>query len=81
MFQKAVCSFETCMFFEEVIPFLDTAPEEISVNANKVSVTWPSQGVVSNNEAWVITSISNKQGLVKYMFSYNGVLYATTVML
>lgn len=47
------------------MPFLKNAPKEIIVNVNKILSTWLSDGIVYNNETWVITSISNKKKLVK----------------
>ena len=33
------------LFFEPVIPFPETAPEEIIVNVYKVTVTWLNHGI------------------------------------
>lgn len=52
------------------MPFLESAPGEIRVNMNKVLITWVSHGIGYNDEIWLITSISNKKGLVKYIMTY-----------
>ena len=56
---KAIIVFETCLFFQPLIPFPETAPEEIIVNVYKVTVTWLHHDIFYNNERWVITFISN----------------------
>lgn len=52
------------------MPFLETAPGVIIVNVNKVVITWLSHGIGCNDETWLITSISNKKRLVKYVVTY-----------
>ena len=52
------------------MPFLETAPGEIIVNVNRVLITRLSHGIGYNDETWLITSISNKKGLVKYVMTY-----------
>lgn len=51
------------------MPFLETALGEIIVNVNKVLITWLSHGIGYNDETWLITSISNKEGWVKYIMN------------
>lgn len=48
--KKLLIVFETCPFFEPVIPFPETAPEAIIVNVYKVTVTWLNRGIFYNNE-------------------------------
>lgn len=57
--------------------------KEIIVNVNKVLITWLSDGIVYNNETWLITSISNKKKLVKYILAYFHIIeyYAIIIIL
>lgn len=52
------------------MPFPQTALGEIIVNVNKVLITWLSHGIGYNDETWLVTSISNKEGWVKYIMTY-----------
>lgn len=40
------------------------------MNGRKVLITWLSDGIVYDNETWVITSIYNKKELVEYILAY-----------
>lgn len=52
------------------MPFLETAPGVVIVNVNKAVITGLSHGIGCNDETWLITSMPNKKGLVKYVMTY-----------
>lgn len=51
------------------------------MHVNKVLITWVSHGIVYNNETWIMTSISNKKGLVKYILAYFHIMKNYTIIM
>lgn len=53
------------------------------MHVNKVLITWLGYGIVYNDETWIMTSICDKKGLVKYILAYFQIMkyYTTIIML